>query len=255
MPKLGLTAAVALQGGLIVASFVCSLLLIITKPFAGWMRSRAESEHARIKLFKRVLEETEEKPEEGELPLLPLQLEYFRRYQLDVQRYYYAKRGAQHARAVKLGGYVRIAALLLIAAAVLPNFWQLQGRDWVPQVLKQIFVHPPSDTELAQRVFLCLGLIGSALQGLLASLSLMSHDERNATRYLDTSRNLEDLAGRPLEEARSAALEGDRERVLGFVALVHEQVSSEHREWVALRAIVPDLSLDTLRAVSLPKLS
>jgi hypothetical protein len=255
IPKLAINGVVALQGMLIVASFSCSLLLIYTKPFAEWMRARAQAEHARIKLFNRVFEETEEKPEPGELPLLPLQLEYFRRYQLDVQRLYYEKRGAQHARAVKIGGFLRMAALLLIACAVFPIIWQLQGRDWVPQILRQVFVHLPADTELSQRVFLCLGLIGSGLQGLLATLSLMSQDERNATRYRDTSRNLDDLAERPLQEARRAGAEGDRDRVLGFVALVNEQISSEHREWVALRAIVPDLSLDTLRNVSLPKLS
>ncbi|CAN0450398.1 unnamed protein product, partial [Phaeothamnion confervicola] len=215
---------------------------------------RAEAETQRVRLFRSVME-ADEPVHAGELPLLPLQLEYFRRFQFDVQRSYYLGRGRQHLAAVKRRLVLRGFALLLIVAAGLPVLWTLQGKDWFPAALAPMLANMPPKTELAQRLFLCFGLIGGALQGLLAAYALMSYDERNGVRYHDTWLNLEALATRPLDEARSAAAAGQREGPLAFVALSHEQISSEHREWVSLRSVSPDLSLEKLRKLALPKLS
>jgi len=65
----------------------------------------------------------------------------------------------------------------------------------------------------------------------------INQDERNAARYAATHQNLEALADRPLEEARSAAAADDANDLQAFVALVQEQISSEHRQWVDLRAV------------------
>jgi hypothetical protein len=46
-----------------------------------------------------------------------------------------------------------------------------------------------------------------------------------------------------------------REKVLAFAALVQSQISSEHREWIALRKIAPDLGLDRLMSLRLPRRS
>ena len=235
-------------------SILASLWLGWSKPFEIWMQRRAEAETQRIRYFRRVAE-TDEAVREGELPLLPLQLEYFRRFQLDVQRLYYDKRGRQHRAAVMRRHIWRGFALLLIVAAGLPVLWTLQGKDWMPASISPFLVGMLPKTELAQRIFLSLGLVGGALQGLLAAYALMSYDERNGARYRDTWQNLEALSTRPLDEARNAAAQGNRERVLVLVALIHEQISSEHREWVSLRAVSPELSLDRLRVLTLPKLS
>jgi hypothetical protein len=190
----------------------------------------------------------------GELPLLPLQLEYFRRFQLDVQRSYYRGRGGQHARAVTKAGIVRSAALVLIGLAGLPLLFSLLGPEHTPAAFTDLLSGLSGEGEASQRILLCSSVIGGGLQGLLASYSLLSQSERNASRYLDTARNLEDLSARPLEDARAAAASGNRELVLAFVALVHEQISSEHREWIALRSLVPDLALGKLKVASLPQL-
>ena len=86
---------IALSFACLALSILASLWLGWSKPFDIWMRQRAEAETQRIKLFRRVID-AEEQARDGELPLLPLQLEYFRRFQLDVQRLYYDKRGKQH---------------------------------------------------------------------------------------------------------------------------------------------------------------
>ena len=97
-----------------------------------------------------------------------------------------------------------------------------------------------------------MSTVGAALQGLLAALHLMNQDERNAARYRSTAENLEALATTPLEEARACATANDQQAVETFVTLVHEQISSEHREWVSLRALSPELSLNRLRELNLP---
>jgi len=253
MPPGLLTAASFTQFGLLAVSFIASIWIGVAKPYDIWMRERAKAETKRIELFDTVVAASES-PRVAELPLLPLQLEYVRRYQLDVQRAYYAGRGRQHRWAALQGSIWRVASLAIIGAALAPVVASARNADWLPAGLATWFALLPPPIELSQRLFLSLGLIGGALQGLLAAYALLGQHERNAARYLDTSRNLEDLAGRPLEEARAAAAEGRQGPVLAFVALLHQQISSEHREWMALRAIAPDLSLDKLKTMSLPRL-
>jgi len=248
-----LSDSVVLQCGLLAISFASSLWLNYKRPFDDWMRQRAEAESKRVELFDRVVAASEI-PQTGELPLLPLQLEYVRRFQLDVQSAYYKGRGRQHQSAAWHATIWRSVALLIVAIAAIPMIDSLRGGGWLPSVVDASVAILPKPGELAQRLFLSLGLVGGALQGLLASYGLLSQHERNASRYLDTSRNLEDLAGRPLEEARIGAAADDSSRVLTFVALLHQQISSEHREWVALRSIAPELSLDRLKELSLPRL-
>ena len=82
------------------------------------MKERAIAELARVKLFNDLMEANEE-PRNGELPLLPLKLEYFRRYQFDVQRRYYSGRADEHARAAGQGkGWQRTSLALSYVAAI-----------------------------------------------------------------------------------------------------------------------------------------
>jgi len=257
LPRIGgindeaVTIAAIAQFLLLALSFLASLWLAWRRPYDTWMRKRADAEIARIQLFRQVTTANGARQATG-LPVLALQLEYFRRFHLDIQRLYYRERGEQHQRAVRRRLVWRSIALIFIFAAALPILWTLQGKDWIPAWVGQWFDHLPPKAEFAQRLFLCLGLIGGALQGFLAAYALMSYDERNSARYRETRENLDDLAARPLNEAREAAAAGDTSRVYAFYALVEEQVSSEHREWTAIRQLVPDLSLDRLRELRLP---
>lgn len=250
-----ITALQIAAGGGVALSFVLSLIGSTLRPFEKWMTARAEAEHARATLFNEVVA-AEETPREGELPLAPLKLEYVRRYQLDVQRHYYGGRGEQHRAAVRRSALWRLIALLLVVGAAVPFIASLLGVSWRELLgLGRDFADAASAPELETRVFVGLSLIGGALQGLLAARLLMGQDERNATRYAATLSNLEALSKRPLDEARAAAVDGRSEALLGFVALVQEQISSEHREWVSLRKVSPELSLSHLQKMSLPRLA
>lgn len=257
LPRVGgigdeiVTTAAVFQFVLLTLSIIASLWLAWRKPYDVWMRKRADAEIARIQLFRHVTT-ADGSREANSLPVLPLQLEYFRRFHLDIQRVYYRERGEQHKRAVRRRLVWRSIALIFVFAAAVPILWTVQGKDWIPSWVEQWLTLLPPEGEFAQRLFLCLGLIGGALQGFLAANALISYDERNSARYRETRENLDDLAARPLNEAREAAAAGDRSRVYGFYALVDEQVSSEHREWTAIRQLVPDLSLDRLRELRLP---
>ncbi|MGD1870020.1 MAG: hypothetical protein ACFB0F_11035 [Neomegalonema sp.] len=238
----------------VLLSFALSLVTTWAKPFERWMLARAEAEVRRMRLFTEVTS-SDEAPQAGEAPLLPLQLEYFRRYQLDVQRAYYGKRSRDHATVVRTASRLRLFAMVLVVLASIPLVFTLTGIGWndIP-VVGGLFSAFEMSADRENRIFLGLGTIGAALQGLLAARLLLGQDERNATRYAATFSNLEDLASRPLTDARAAASVGDREGVLAFVALVQEQVSSEHREWVSLNKLSPDLSLSRLQELALPRL-
>lgn len=238
----------------VVLSFLLSLITSWEKPFDKWMRSRAEAEVQRQRLFTNATS-ADEAQQPGETALLPLQLEYFRRYQLDVQLAYYGKRSADHRRVVRNASILRSVALTLVVLASAPVLFTVTGLQWEQLIFSEtLFGVVDFEEARENRIFIGLGTIGAALQGLLAARLLLGQDERNATRYAATLENLQALASRPLDEARDAAATGDREAVLGFVALVQEQVSSEHREWVSLNAISPDLSLGRLQEMALPKL-
>ena len=245
-------ALVVIQGAALVTSFALSLIVSHTSLFSRWMAHRANAEFWRIEYFKRVLA-AKEVHGPNELPLLPLQLEYFRKHQLDVQRRYYDKRGGQHARSVRWGAGLRWLALLLIVAAAIPPVAAGFGFDWQSYLASRGWSSPPIELAIQQRAFIALSTVGAALQGWLAARDLVNQDARNAARYAATLVNLEALAERPLDEARLAAADGDKGRVLQFAALVDQQISSEHREWVDLRSLAPNLSLERLTDRTLPR--
>jgi hypothetical protein len=81
----GLAGAVAVKAALAV-QYVClaaalglAAYISVGRLFKRWMEARAEVELARLALFDQGMEAREE-AQPGELPLLPLKLEYVRRY-------------------------------------------------------------------------------------------------------------------------------------------------------------------------------
>jgi hypothetical protein len=228
-------ASAAQMLGLAVA-FFASRLLAVTKLFDKWMKSRAEAEIARVALFDAVIK-TEEEAHSGEIALLPLKLEYFRRYQLDVQRRYYRGRGAAHAASVWRNNRLLGASVFITVASVslgalaglhLVAAWQLP----LPAPLQSMSLSLAGPG--TNRLLLGLGVIASGLYGLGVARSLMDLDERNASRYLTTADNLTYLMETQLPQAREAAASGALEDVLTFVRSVQSLISSEHQEWIVL---------------------
>jgi hypothetical protein len=208
--------------------------------FRKWNEARATAEVARVEFFSRLVSSSTE-PATGELALLPLQLEYFRRYQLQIQKAYYHRRGAQHLQAHKSqrGWIIGFATLTLGLLAVSAN----QSFD-----LGLPIGFLPNE----RSVF--IGLVIATLAAAIGSWSLLSQNEQNAKRYAATYANLEKIEADYLESAREAAEAGNREGVLSFVDSVNDLVSLEHRQWVYLQEIAAQPDIGPFGVIRVPKL-
>lgn len=172
-----------------------------------WMTRRAEAESERLRYFELV---TGAEPPLDE-PLL--MLEYFRRYQLDVQRAYYGKRGRQHrseadralsrASAGMAVGGIASGVAGVLAVALSPVWTALAG----------------------------LGLAGQALGSTAEQGEATAQNRRNAERY-DRTRDALDHLYAKLDRVRDALADGDLPSLQAYVESVHEQLSLEHRQWL-----------------------
>jgi uncharacterized membrane protein HdeD (DUF308 family) len=177
----------------------------------AWMSARAHAETTRLSYFSTLAQGHDDGTSDPPLGLL--KLEYFRRYQLDVQIAYYAGRGEAHRRSadwtLMIGGFaVAAGAVLAGSAGVL------------------------AATDSRWAALAALGVIGTAGAAFAATREAVNQDRRNAERYGRTLSALEILRGR-LDDVRGGVLAGSQEVLEEYVAAVHEQLSLEHREWLS----------------------
>lgn len=171
------------------------------------MARRAEAEFERLHYFRLVTEGSHRLEE----PLL--QLEYFRRPQLDVQRAYYATRGLDHRSAAErfmarssagmAVGAIASGVAGLLAAAVSPARAALAG----------------------------VGLAGQAFGSAAENQEATPQDRRNAERYRRTRDSLDHLYAK-LDTVREAVAEGNLDAMEAYAETVDEHLSLEHREWI-----------------------
>jgi hypothetical protein len=164
-----------------------------------------EAETARIGYFSHLGEVAGTSQDKS---LLALILEYFRRYQLDVQRSFYKNHGEKHL--LSANRTVALGAIGTVIAAV-ANLGGAPAGLWV--------------------TFGTLGVIGASLTTLAATREQTNQDRRNGERYGRTRDALDVLAAR-LSEVRAAASQGNGNAVKEFIAAMNEQVSLEHRQWL-----------------------
>jgi hypothetical protein len=207
--------------------------------FDKWNEERGLAERHRRELFEAVTS-AEEPVRDGEAPLLPLQLEYFRRFQLDVQSAYYRRRGDQHREAANgskgLSGQV----------------WRLANAPGTPVIVFVIVIGilftpslPASLVSLLLTGLSLAGVLGVGFSNYFAGVSALNQDRLNAARYYIAANNLNYLYDHRLEPARADAAAGDRAAVKKFVDDVNAQISTEHKEWYLLHDSdsQPDLRL------------
>ncbi|HWP56385.1 MAG TPA: SLATT domain-containing protein [Candidatus Acidoferrales bacterium] len=177
-----------------------------------WMTARAGAETRRLKYFELVTSSPAAGPE-GSIPLPLLQLEYFRRYQLEVQRVFYRRRGAEHERAADK--MLTLSAVSVALASFATGIGGLLGGALHPQWVS-----------LAG-----FGAIATAIASFASAKEAIGQDRRNMERYRRALEALENLSEK-LDAVRLAAAAGEREPLEQFVAAVHEQISLEHRQWL-----------------------
>ena len=208
---------VALGLALILVFVLIDLFVLSPRLVPRWMSARARAEIARIGIFRRLTAIDEIPANANELPALPLQLEVFRRFQLDAQIAAY-RRMCTAARA-SIGVKAVGSALVLVGLFGLAI---LAGRSLIVAEAAQM------KGAAALTALFGVGLFQ------LSFLRFARHDARNANRYGTTLGNLEYIRDTYLDRVRSAAASNNRPLVIAFVDCVNEQVSSEHREWLPL---------------------
>jgi dsDNA-binding SOS-regulon protein len=170
-----------------------------------WLGCRAKAETERGAYFSTIAEGPDE------APLRLLKLEYFRRYQVDVQRNYYAVASARHAKAAQRT--LRIGAFA-VALSSIPAFFGAFSAG-----------------EGAWSALATLSVIGGAIAAYTAAHEAMTQDRRNAERYEHALETLEMLAAK-LGQVRKAVAEGSAEALKVYVTAVNEQLTVEHRQWL-----------------------
>jgi len=196
----------------VISGAVASMALYRVKEgrlLEAWMTARARAETHRLNYFLAVVGEPAE-PLDVELELL--KLEYFRRYQLDLEIAYYRKRRSGHLRSANRT--LTIAAWSLVVAAVATGTAGILGAlatGWA--------------------ALGALAVLGAALQGFAATREGVDQDRRNAERYGRTLEALQALRAR-LDDVRAGVAAGSRPVLDEYVAAVQDQISLEHREWL-----------------------
>ena len=183
--------------------------------FERWMENRATAETMRLEYFRLAATmtlDTGEGSSKDEVPLELVQLEYFRRFQLDVQLAFYEGRGKQHreqsSKTVCWSSYASLATMLGSGLAAAGGAF-LTEWAWIA----------------------ILGVVGAAGASLVANREALSQDKRNAERYKRTLFALEGI-NKDLDRVRHAAAAGDSDTVAKFVDAVNDELSLEHRQWL-----------------------
>jgi len=177
-----------------------------------WMSLRAAAETERLGYFNRLVRLVEASYADNRRVQL-LSLELFRRYQLGIQQVYYNHRGVQHRKS--MDKTLRLGA---VAAGILALG---SGTVGIVGFFK------PELLPLA-----AIGLLGSALSTVASRREELNQDERNSERYDRTADVLSHLREKHTEVQRALA-DGKLEVLAEYVAAVHEQLSLEHRQWLA----------------------
>ena len=174
-----------------------------------WMTARARAETKRLSYFNYIANSSDGPPD-PELELL--KLEYFRRYQLDLQLAYYKNRRSGHRNSAERTLDISAASVLVAAVAT--------GAAGVLGALKSEWAALGS-----------VAVLGAALQAFAAAREALNQDRRNAERYDHSAQALLGLRER-LDEVRHSIAAGSTSVLGEYVGAVQDQLSLEHRQWL-----------------------
>lgn len=204
---------IALAVGSVIVGGLASKDLFIIKQgrlLEDWMSKRAFAETTRLGYFDAVTKSSTSASDAA--PMSLLKLEYFRRFQLDVQRAFYRKRGSEHREE---------AAKTLSCSA-----WAVAGAGIATGLAGVLGFVNPSLAAIA-----ALGTVFAGLSTFAAMREAVFQDRRNAERYGRTFQVLDELHKR-LKDVREAVHKAGDKPLADFVEAVHEQLSLEHRQWL-----------------------
>lgn len=247
---LGTTEAAAkwVATALIYAALLFSLLIARRlekrETYETWSEARGSAEYVRRKVLELIMQ-ADEPVRPGELPLWPLKIEYFRRYQFDVQETYHNRRASENERIAKIAKALivpcalSVLVWLLALAAEVMAAWGEQGP--LPAVVpafayRAMSVMQRLTMDYTDIKWLAVGLGTAGVYALVFLLTTLNGKLRNAARFRRSAENFAHLRSKDLEAARRAAASepADVAGVMGFVGRVHAIMSNELSDWVRL---------------------
>jgi hypothetical protein len=177
------------------------------------MSSRARAESARLDYFVSVAK-CPDKSQSG--PLLDLlKLEYFVRFQLDVQRNYYSLSSKKNAKAARMG--LKWGSIAVAGAGAITAFAGFTSG----------FINPKFAAVAT------LGAAFTAISTFATTREDIYHHQRNAEKYARTRDALVDIY-KTIDDVRLAVLKDGQKPLMDFIDAVHEQMLAEHKQWLSL---------------------
>ena len=200
-----------------VSSFIATTYIKLVENLSllkKWMGSRANAEMQRLSYFEGFVKRS--CPQDAGVDpifLRLLQLEFFRRFQLDMQVSYYTRRGGKHAVAAEKSAAISTWAMGIagLAAAIAGFLGASIDPRWA--------------------ALAAVGFVFQAHASNTLSAEAVNQDRRNEERYGRTLKNLQDLKA-DMDRVRQQVTDGNPEILPTYVDAVHEQLSLEHRQWI-----------------------
>jgi len=183
------------------------------KLLENWMKKRANAEMQRLDYFNRFINcKLSDESASDPVFMRLLQLEFFRRFQLDMQLSYYTQRGKQHGAIAEKAA--TISTWAMGAAGLAAGIAGFLGSS----------LHPKW-AAIAGFGFICQAFATNVL-----NREAINQDRRNEERYGRTKDVLKNLRMR-LDKVRAQVAAGNPVVLAKYVEAVHEQLSLEHRQW------------------------
>ena len=257
-------SGIAMRHAFVIGQAACALFatviwvwLWLTGPHEKWLRSRAIAEQRRLQHFDAVFR-SRESATQDELPVMPLKIEYMRRYLMEDQAAWYARRAKRYRRENACYNVVRVIAGILAASLAIPFLARMGGMPWLDGVFRFLGLFEWWSVALQREAMFALnGLIGTSAFTMLATFAAISMSVRNASRYQGMHDYLANMSEQPLRDARLEAAactaEGNT-AAYDFWRLIHDELDVEHREWHGTASVQAAQSLQDLRDLKLPRL-
>lgn len=235
----------------LVTTLVLAWRMASRRIYETWCEKRGAAEILRRRFFETSMM-AEEPSEPRELPLLPLKLEHFRRYQLDVQEAYFADRAARNRGAANLAKSLILPCVaiivlwLILLVSELASAASEQGPlpSFVPALVYQASAQLQKvGSQYIDIYGLLLGVLLLIIYGAAFIVTTLSSNLRNAARFAHARDNMAYLRRVGLEEARQAAVRGEEAKVVNYVSRVHSVMTAESSEWVRLMELDAGLPL------------
>lgn len=237
------------QGIAIVLALVVISLSIGVDSYGKWRKARANAEYAKGRYFSQVAQAGEAAGEAGAIPLSLQKLEIMRRYRLQHQHAYLAKKVTSHEsseRRRRLLLYIAATLAFLVALPMIADLLAALGYpalgDFISGKVAAVF----GPQAMLAQYFLALGAIAAGFEAAIENYFRIEQDLRFAAHFRGTGRELEALANK-LPPVRRAAAAGDEQPVTQWLEELEQILFKEHERWLQAHLGEGDALAETRR--------